>query len=206
MDTMRYKNSQALLSGYLAEEPTYSHECKGESFYKARLDVLRKSGVIDTIPVIVSEVFLTSENQIPGTYWAVAGQIRSYNERDAEGKMHLQVFFFIMQQVDREERIPENEIFLDGYLCSPPNHRMTPTGREISDMMIAVNRSFGKTDYIPCICWGRNALFASRLAAGNHIQIHGRIQSREYIKQTNETESEQHIVYEVSASRVKLME
>ena len=105
-----------------------------------------------------------------------------------------------------EEDVKSNQIFLDGYICKEPIYRKTPLGREIADLLIAVNRSYGKSDYIPCICWGRNARFASSFIVGSHVQIWGRIQSREYVKKLNELETEKRVAYEVSVSKIEYLD
>ena len=136
------------------------------------------------------------------------GQFRSFNLHEGE-KNHLVLSVFVMELElldDVDDGIKTNQIFLDGYICKDIIYRVTPLGREVADLLLAVNRSYGKTDYIPCIAWGRNARFVSRLEVGGHIQIFGRIQSREYTKKINETETEKHITYEVSTSRIEVVD
>ena len=138
----------------------------------------------------------------------VSGQFRSYNRHDEQkNRLVLSVFVrevsFIEEELDGAKT---NNIFLDGYMCKLPVYRKTPLGREIADLLLAVNRPYGKSDYIPCICWGRNARFASTFEVGEHVQIMGRIQSREYIKKLTETETEKRIAYEVSVSKLECLE
>lgn len=138
----------------------------------------------------------------------VSGQFRSYNRHDEQkNRLVLSVFArevsFIEEELDGAKT---NSILLDGYICKLPIYRKTPLGREIADLLLAVNRPYGKSDYIPCICWGRNARFASAFEVGEHVQILGRIQSREYVKKLSETETEKRTAYEVSVSKLECME
>ena len=136
------------------------------------------------------------------------GQFRSYN-RHEEKKNRLVLSVFVRELEFTEEELENsktNQIFLDGYICKPPVYRKTPLGREIADILLAVNRPYGKSDYIPCICWGRNARFASGFEVGGHTQIWGRIQSREYMKKIDEEESEKRIAYEISVSKLEYLE
>ena len=138
----------------------------------------------------------------------VTGQVRSYNHHD-EQKNRLVLSVFVREVTFVEEELDgakTNSIFLDGYICKTPIYRKTPLGREIADLLLAVNRPYGKSDYIPCICWGRNARFASSFEVGEHVQILGRIQSREYIKKLTETETQKRIAYEVSVSKLECVE
>lgn len=170
--------------------------------------VNRLSNFADYIPVMVSERLLDVSKDWKGQYISVVGQFRSYNRHEEKkNRLVLSVFareLSLVQEVD--EDVKSNQIFLDGYICKEPIYRKTPLGREIADLLIAVNRSYGKSDYIPCICWGRNARFASTFAVGTHVQIQGRIQSREYVKKINELETEKRIAYEVSVSKIEQME
>ena len=170
--------------------------------------VNRLSNFADYIPVMVSERLLDVSKDWKGQYISVVGQFRSYNRHEEKkNRLVLSVFareLSLVQEVD--EDVKSNQIFLDGYICKEPIYRKTPLGREIADLLIAVNRSYGKSDYIPCICWGRNARFASTFEVGTHVQIQGRIQSREYVKKINELETEKRIAYEVSVSKIEQME
>ena len=143
-----------------------------------------------------------------GEYIHVIGQFRSYNRHEEKrNRLVLSVFAREISFVEEEdESMKTNQIFLDGYICKPPVYRKTPLGREIADLLLAVNRPYGKSDYIPCICWGRNARFASAFQVGGHVMIWGRIQSREYIKRLSEEESEKRVAYEVSVSKLEYVE
>ena len=135
------------------------------------------------------------------------GQFRSYNRHEEnKNKLVLSVFVREVNLLESEDEIQRpNSIFLDGYICKEPVYRKTPLGREIADLLLAVNRPYGKSDYIPCICWGRNARFAESFAIGGHIQLWGRIQSREYQKKIDENEYEKRIAYEVSVSKMEYL-
>jgi primosomal replication protein N len=157
---------------------------------------------------MVSERLVNTEEDYTGQIIHVTGQFRSYN-RHEEKKNRLVLSVFVrelefLDEVGEDEKT--NQIFLDGYICKEPIYRKTPLGREIADVLLAVNRSYGKSDYIPCICWGRNARFASGFEVGSHIQILGRIQSREYVKRIGEEETQRRIAYEVSVSKIDLLE
>ena len=163
---------------------TFSHEVFGEGFYMADIAVRRLSDSEDLIPVMVSERLVDVTEDLTGTTVRVAGQFRSYNRHEEKkNKLVLSVFAREWEFIDEEvENAKTNQIFLDGFICKPPVYRKTPLGREIADLLIAVNRPYGKSDYIPCICWGRNARFASNFTVGSRCAIWGRIQSREYMK------------------------
>jgi single-stranded DNA-binding protein len=143
-----------------------------------------------------------------GEYIEIHGQFRSYNRHEEKhNRLVLSVFAREVRFVEEEDdSVPVNQIFLDGYICKPPVYRKTPLGREIADLLMAVNRPYGKSDYIPCICWGRNARYASAFAVGGHVLIWGRIQSREYVKKLGENQAEKRIAYEVSVSKLEYME
>ena len=203
-----FENNQVMIAGEIISDFTFSHEVYGEGFYMVDVAVNRLSNFADYIPVMVSERLLDVSKDWKGQYISVVGQFRSYNRHeDKKNRLVLSVFareLSLVQEVD--EDVKSNQIFLDGYICKEPIYRKTPLGREIADLLIAVNRSYGKSDYIPCICWGRNARFASTFAVGTHVQIQGRIQSREYVKKINELETEKRIAYEVSVSKIEQME
>ena len=157
---------------------------------------------------MISERLIDVSQDYTGEFIMVSGQFRSYNRHDEQkNRLVLSVFVrevsFIEEELDGAKT---NNIFLDGYICKLPVYRKTPLGREIADLLLAVNRPYGKSDYIPCICWGRNARFASTFEVGEHVQIMGRIQSREYIKKLTETETEKRIAYEVSVSKLECLE
>ena len=171
------------------------------------VDVLvkRLSSSDDRIPLMISERLIDVSQDYTGEYIMVTGQFRSYNQHEEhKNRLVLSVFVrevsFVEEEVDGAKT---NTILLDGFICKRPIYRKTPLGREIADLLLAVNRPYGKSDYIPCICWGRNARFASSFEVGEHVQILGRIQSREYVKKLTETETEKRIAYEVSVSKLE---
>ena len=200
------KNNKVYVLGEIVSDATFSHEVYGEGFYMVELSVNRLSNFVDYIPVMVSERLIDVTGDYRGVYVYITGQFRSFN-RHEERKNRLVLTVFareleILEEIDEEA--VSNQIFLDGYICKEAVYRKTPLGREIADLLVAVNRSYGKSDYIPCICWGRNARFASSFEVGTHVQVWGRIQSREYVKKISETEAEQRIAYEVSVSKIEV--
>ncbi len=205
-----FENNQVSIVGEITSDFTFSHEVYGEGFYMVEVAVSRLSNFADNIPLMVSERLIdVSENYI-GQKVYVTGQFRSYNKHEeCKNRLVLSVFVreieFVEDSEEVEEDIKSNQIYLDGYICKEPIYRKTPLGREIADLLVAVNRSYGKSDYIPCICWGRNARFASGFEVGGHVQVWGRIQSREYVKKINEEEIEKRIAYEVSVSKIDFL-
>ena len=202
------ENNQVTIMGEVASPFTFSHEGFGEGFYMMDVNVKRLSNSEDRIPLMISERLIDVSQDYTGEFIMVSGQFRSYNRHDEQkNRLVLSVFVrevsFIEEELDGAKT---NNIFLDGYICKLPVYRKTPLGREIADLLLAVNRPYGKSDYIPCICWGRNARFASTFEVGEHVQIMGRIQSREYIKKLTETETEKRIAYEVSVSKLECLE
>lgn len=199
------ENNQVTIMGEVASEFTFSHEVFGEGFYIVEVLVRRLSNSDDRIPLMISERLLDVTQDYRGEYIMVSGQFRSYNKHE-EHKNHLVLSVFVREVAFVEEEMDgakTNNIMLDGYICKQPIYRKTPLGREIADLLLAVNRPYGKSDYIPCICWGRNARYASNFEVGEHVQIFGRIQSREYVKKLTETETEKRIAYEVSVSKLE---
>ena len=170
--------------------------------------VKRLSDSEDRIPVMVSERLLDITQDYVGEYIEIQGQFRSYNRHEEKhNRLVLSVFVRELRFIDEDEEfLPTNQIFLDGFICKPPVYRKTPLGREIADVLLAVNRPYGKSDYIPCICWGRNARYASAFMVGGHVLLWGRIQSREYMKRISETESEKRVAYEVSVSKLEYID
>lgn len=204
-------NNQATIVGKIIEPPVFSHEIFGEGFYTVSVEVQRLSESTDIIPVTVSERLVDINNsELVGKTILVDGQFRSYNKHEAsKNKLILSVFAREVsfpdesdEQLDLEKK--SNTIYLDGYICKPTVYRKTPLGREIADLLIAVNRPYGKSDYIPCICWGRNARYASQFEVGERCIVWGRIQSREYMKKISDDELEKRIAYEVSVSKLEL--
>ncbi|MGN0351708.1 MAG: single-stranded DNA-binding protein [Roseburia sp.] len=203
-----FENNQVSIVGEIVSDFRFSHEVYGEGFYLVDISVNRLSNIVDYIPVMISERLIDVEQNYIGQYLYVTGQFRSFNRHEEKkNRLVLSVFAREVEFMDGpEEDIKSNQIFLDGYICKEPIYRKTPLGREIADLLIAVNRSYGKSDYIPCICWGRNARFASGFDVGGHVQVWGRIQSREYVKKISEEETEKRIAYEVSVSKVEFLE
>ena len=199
------ENNQVTVIGEVVSEFTYSHEVFGEGFYMVEVEVKRLSNSEDRIPLMISERLIDVTQDYTGEYIMVHGQFRSYN-RHEEQKNRLVLSVFV-REISFMEEEPDgtktNSIWLDGYICKEPIYRKTPLGREIADLLLAVNRPYGKSDYIPCICWGRNARYASGFEVGEHVQILGRIQSREYVKRISDTETEKRVAYEVSVSKLE---
>ena len=185
----------------VATEFSFSHEVFGEGFYMVEVEVKRLSNSEDRIPLMISERLIDVTQDYTGEYIMVHGQFRSYN-RHEEQKNRLVLSVFV-REISFMEEEPDgtktNSIWLDGYICKEPIYRKTPLGREIADLLLAVNRPYGKSDYIPCICWGRNARYASNF----DVQLLGRIQSREYVKRISDTETEKRVAYEVSVSKLE---
>ena len=193
-------NNVVYLTGRVAEEPRYSHQVFGEGFYETKVEVERLSGLVDVIPVTVSERLLGEGDFEEGKYVSVSGQFRSYN-KIADGKSRLMLTVFVRET---NEDLPPNtnKIELIGYVCKPPVYRTTPFKREIADVLIAVNRAYNKSDYIPCIAWGRNARFAEKLVVGDKVGLSGRIQSREYRKTDENGVESVRVAYEISVNRL----
>ena len=189
------ENNQVTIMGEIVSGFSYSHEVYGEGFYMVEVSVHRLSSFVDYIPVMVSERLVNVQES-------------SFNRHEEhKNRLVLSVFAREFELVEQfEEENAANQIFLDGFICKESVYRKTPLGREIADLLVAVNRSYGKSDYIPCICWGRNARFASGFEVGSHVQIWGRIQSREYVKKVSETQVEQRVAYEVSVSKIEFLE
>ena len=199
------ENNQITIMGKVAAEVSFSHEVFGEGFYMVEVEVKRLSNSEDRIPLMISERLIDVTQDYTGEYIMVHGQFRSYN-RHEEQKNRLVLSVFV-REISFMEEEPDgtktNSIWLDGYICKEPIYRKTPLGREIADLLLAVNRPYGKSDYIPCICWGRNARYASGFEVGEHVQLLGRIQSREYVKRISDTETEKRVAYEVSVSKLE---
>ena len=202
----KHKKNEAFVSGRVASKYAYSHEVYGEKFYLFDLEVARMSDTVDVIPVMISERLTDVTADNVDSYVRINGQFRSFNKRDGE-KSRLFLYFFAMNIETKEPNtLDDNNIFLDGYVCKQPIYRKTPLGREIADLLLAVNRPYGHSDYIPCVLWGRNAKFAEGFQIGERICVEGRIQSREYQKKISETEFESRIAYEVSVAKLEVLE
>ena len=200
------ENTQVTIMGEVIGDFMFSHEIFGEGFYMVDVEVARLSESSDVIPVMVSERLLDVNADYKGRNLCVAGQFRSYNRHEEKkNKLVLSVFAREIEFMDTiEESAKTNQIYLDGNICKEPVYRKTPLGREIADLLLAVNRPYGKSDYIPCICWGRNARYVSSFTVGSRCLVWGRIQSREYMKKISEELTEKRIAYEVSVSKLEL--
>jgi len=207
MNTLQ--NNSVTLIGEVVSGFTFSHEVRGEAFYLVNLAVKRLSEQADIIPLTISERLIDVTSDCMGRTLEVAGQFRSFNQQ-GENKKRLILSVFVRDVFFLEEDFTDytksNSIILRGFLCKSPVYRKTPLGREIADLLLAVNRPYGKSDYIPCIAWGRNAKFASELFVGTRMEIFGRIQSREYTKKLSETDTILRIAYEVSVSNLEVYE
>ncbi len=208
MDT-KITNNTVTLIGEIVSGFTFNHEVFGEGFYTVDLAVKRLSEQVDVIPLMISERLINMSDVTMGDTIEVNGQFRSYNQFGTERK-RLILSVFVREVIFIEEEFTDytksNLIKLNGFVCKPPVYRKTPLGREIADLLLAVNRPYGKSDYIPCIAWGRNAKFASELFVGTRMEIFGRIQSREYTKKLSETDTISRIAYEVSVSNLEVYE
>lgn len=208
MNTNYLENNHLVLVGKVASEKRYSHEIYGEKFYIFNLEVVRLSSTVDIIPITVSERLLTSINLELGNSLKVEGQFRSYNNYENEkNKLILTVFAKEIKEVNVEESKEEtsNEVKLIGYICKKPIYRQTPFGREIADILLAVNRAYNKSDYIPCIAWGRNARFCENMEVGTEVSLTGRVQSRIYEKKHEDGTVEERVAYEVSIASLEIV-
>ena len=197
------RNNVAEIIGELCENFVYSHEVFGEKFYVAPVRIPRLSSSFDYIPLMVSERLLNPSEPCRGRLIHAVGQFRSYNKHlEGHSKLVLSVFAREVDFPEFCEKSP-NSIFLDGYICKEPIYRRIPLGREIADLLLAVNRPYNKSDYIPAIAWGRNARFAGSLKVGDRIRLWGRMQSRIYQKKLDEDRTEQRTAYEVSVSKLE---
>lgn len=196
------ENNYVRITGYV-DKFIYNHTAYDERFYSSFVHSQRRSGTVDDIPVIASE-YLVKKDDLDGKYVEIDGEFRPMNmEVEGKSKLILQLFVKNIRIVKTKESADdENEIILDGFLVKNPIYRVTPNGRQIAELMIAVNRPLGRSDYIPCICWGKSAKWAENLEVGTEIFVQGRIQSREYIKRLSEDESEIRTAYEVSIGRM----
>ena len=202
-----FDNNQVSVAGEVVSEFTFSHEVFGEGFYCLYIQVGRLSESYDVIPLMISERLMDVKADYRGKYIEVLGQFRSYNRHEANrNRLVLSVFAREVNICEEEDsQVKPNQIYLGGFICKKPVYRKTPLVREIADLLVAVNHPYGKSDYIPCICWGRNARFAEKFQVGEHIQLWGRIQSREYQKKISETEVEKRVAYEVSVSKLECL-
>lgn len=194
------KNNKVYVYGEIVSEAEFSHEVYGEGFYEFYVKVMRLSGQADILPVTVSERIMTEDMKVGGTICAL-GQFRSYNKLEG-GKSRLMLTVFVRELLEEPPAKNPNSIVLSGYICKPPVYRTTPFNREIADLLIAVNRSYNKSDYIPAIAWGRNARFVRNLQVGDKVALSGRIQSREYQKKQADESFVSMTAYEVSVSKL----
>ncbi len=213
MDTIYSENNHILLVGKVTSEKQFSHEIYGEKFYVFNLNVPRLSGNDDVIPVTISERLMPNGNLELNSKITIEGQFRSYNNyTDGRNKLVLTVFakdlkFLEDQETEIEARkdFVSNEVTLIGYICKKPIYRQTPFGREIADILLAVNRAYSKSDYIPCIAWGRTARFCENMEVGTEIKLIGRVQSRKYEKKYEDGTVEEKVAYEVSVSSLEVI-
>ncbi len=204
MSYEQMQNNKVFLSGKIVSEPVFSHEMMGEGFYDFSVAIKRLSGQEDIIPATISERLMSGCDFGVGAEIGAIGQFRSYNKLVGEkSKLVLRVFIRELAPPDSDN---PNTIELEGFICKPPVYRQTPFKREIADMLIAVNRAYNKSDYIPAIAWGRNARYASGFEVGSKVRLTGRIQSRIYQKQVEEGVVEERTAYEVSISKLELLE
>lgn len=212
METNFLENNSLVLMGKVANEKTFSHEIYGEKFYQFSLSVPRLSGNADNIPITISERLFRDEDIAIGKNVKVNGQFRSYNGyENNKNRLVLTVFVKDIEflpdgdEVLSDKDVVSNEVDLTGFICKPPIYRQTPFGREITDILIAVNRAYNKSDYIPCIAWGRNARFCSKMPVGTEVKVTGRVQSRNYEKKYEDGTVEQRVAYEVSVSNLEVV-
>ena len=206
MNTNYLDNNHLVLVGKIVSDKNYSHEIYGEKFYVFNLEVVRLSSTVDIIPITISERLLTGLELKIGKKVSVEGQFRSYNNYENErNRLILTVFAKEIVEVSDEEKDEvTNEVILVGYVCKKPVYRQTPFGREIADVLLAVNRAYNKSDYIPCVAWGRNARFCQNIEVGTEVKIVGRVQSRTYEKKFEDGTVETRVAYEVSVASMEV--
>ncbi len=199
------ENNKVYLMGKVCSEPTFSHEVFGEGFYELCLSVKRLSDYNDIIPITISERLLDDKTFCIGSDVAIRGQFRSYNKL-VDNKNKLMLTVFVREILPVDESMNPNIIELNGFVCKNPIYRTTPFKREICDVLIAVNRAYNKSDYLPCIAWGRNARYIKSASVGQKVFLSGRIQSREYQKKISEDENLTKTAYEISISKVSFLD
>ena len=211
MVTNYTENNHMILVGEITSEKVFSHEIYGESFYTFNIEIPRLSGSSDILPITVSERLIMDEKLV-GKKILIEGQFRSYNGVEGpRSKLILTVFAKDIKFLEETEEVVDgqkplsNEVVLTGFICKKPIYRQTPFGREIADVLLAVNRSYNKSDYIPCIAWGRNARFCQNLEVGQQVKILGRVQSRTYEKKFEDGTVQTRIAYEVSVSGLEVI-
>lgn len=210
MITNYTENNYLVLVGNIVSDKTFSHEVYGESFYLFNLEIPRLSGNADIIPITISERLIANFDLTIGRKIIVEGQFRSYNSYENErNRLVLTVFakdVIEYKEEEQEDKRVSNEVVLKGYICKKPIYRKTPFGREIADILLAVNRAYSKSDYIPCIAWGRNARFCENMEIGTEVKIVGRVQSRIYEKKHEDGTAEQRVAYEVSIGSLEVLD
>lgn len=200
------ENNLINLKGKIVSECQFNHEVYGEGFYKFYIETNRLSNSADILPVTISERLINNDIIQIGNYVEISGQIRSYNSfSEMKNKLILTVFVREIKESDYLQNKNPNQVTLNGYICKKPIYRTTPFGREIADILLAVNRAYNKSDYIPCIAWGRNALFSNKLEVGENLLISGRMQSRLYQKRLDNGEIVERTAYEVSISKIEIL-
>ncbi len=197
------ENNKVFLKGEVVSQPKFSHEVFGEGFYELDLKVKRLSENYDLVPVTVSERLLGGEDFAIGKMVSIKGQFRSYN-KILDGKSKLLLTVFVREIINFDDTMNPNVVELSGFVCKEPIFRTTPFGREICDVLVAVNRAYNKSDYLPCIAWGRNARFVRGIKVGEKVDIIGRIQSREYQKKLSESETQTKTAYEISLNKIRV--
>ncbi|MBQ9716212.1 MAG: single-stranded DNA-binding protein [Clostridia bacterium] len=201
MTNLNNVSNKVFLTGEIVLQPTYSHEMFGEGFFESAISVKRLSGQTDVLPITISERLIAEKDIKLGDNVTLYGQFRSYN-KICEGKSRLMLTVFVREILDYDPDSNPNAIELIGFICKPTVYRTTPFNREICDLLIAVNRAYNKSDYIPCIAWGRNARFVKYLTVGEQVTVFGRIQSREYQKKISDDQFVTKTAFEVSVSRI----
>ena len=201
MNYEQMNNNKLQLVGTVVKEPIYTHEVFGEGFYETVVAVPRLSEQKDYIPITISDRLLARHEVQVGDKINLVGQFRSYNKIEGD-KSKLLLTAFVRDLLPMDETVTPNTIEITGYICKPPIYRTTPFKREICDVLIAVNRAYNKSDYIPCIMWGRNARFVQNMKVGEKLTVIGRIQSRTYVKNLGDDKSEERVAYEVSVSKI----
>ena len=207
MNSKELKSNRAIISGEISSDFTFNHEIKGEKFYLVYVNVPRKSTYIDKLPVIVSEKLIDVTNNLLGLNVKIQGEYRSYNYySDNNHKLILFVFAEVIEVLNEQIESDENNfVCIEGFITKKPIYRVTPKGRELTEILLAVNRKYRKTSYIPCILWGRNAVFANRLEVGTRCKMSGRIQSREYTKKIDEINTAEMVAYEISVNELEVL-
>lgn len=200
---MKELNNKVTIAGEVMSPYIYNHEIMGEKFYTTVVKSERLSGTSDLIPIMISERLISPTMNDTGVFVEINGEFRSYNDKENR-KLVLSVFTYDISFLEDVRNV--NDIELIGYICKESVYRTTPLGREITDVLLAVNRSYGKSDYIPCVMWGRNARFVENLAVGTKLKVNGRIQSREYNKKISDNEFETRTAFEMSVSRLEVLE